>query len=199
METIETILHFWFGTESDDARVASAQARLWWMKHPDVDREIRERFEGTLEAAMRGELDGWRASPRGRLALIVLADQFPRNMYRDTPRAFAYDAQARGWCLEALDAGADQALRPIERVFLYLPLEHSERLEDQERAVALFKRLHEEAGEAARPAFAEFLDYAYRHRDVIARFGRFPHRNRILQRASTDEEEAFLRTPGSSF
>jgi uncharacterized protein (DUF924 family) len=202
METPDTIHQFWFGTDSDDARVAEEKSHLWWMKNPQTDREIRARFLGTLEQAARSELRAWLESARGRLALILLTDQFPRNIFRDTPRAFEFDHLARNWCVEGLDAGVDAGLRPIERVFFCLPLEHSESAADQERAVSLFQALHDEVAEtdeAHRSTFAGFLDYAHRHREVIARFGRFPHRNRILGRASTAEEAAFLLQPGSSF
>lgn len=204
-ETPESICRFWFGRAVDDTAawddgaIAAAQAKLWWRKHPDTDRAIRERFLPWLGRAAARELDAWAATPRGRLALILLADQFPRNMHRHTAQAFAYDALARAWCVDGLAHGCDRALRPIERVFFYLPLEHSESLADQERAVALIGALAAQADARSRPAFADFADYAVRHRDVIARFGRFPHRNAALGRASTDAEIAFLREPGTSF
>lgn len=194
-ETPESIREFWFGSSEDDAIAAAEQSKLWWTKHPESDRLIRDRFEPWLQEAAAGTLDHWAATPGGRLALILLTDQFPRNMYRNTPQSFAFDTFARRWCVDGLRDGADRHLRPIERVFFYLPLEHSESLEDQERVVMLFHALVAESG----PGFAGFLDYAVRHREVIARFGRFPHRNGILGRASTPEEEAFLKEPGSSF
>lgn len=199
METPDTIREFWFGSSPDDAAVAAEQSRLWWTKHPDTDREIRDRFESCLRKAADGELDGWAATPRGRLALIILTDQFPRNMYRITPASFACDPLARRWCEEGLQAGVDKLLRPIERVFFYLPLEHSEAMADQDRAVALYEALVQDVGPERAAGFTGFLDYAIRHREVIARFGRFPHRNRILGRASTQEEVEFLAQPGSSF
>lgn len=199
METPETILEFWFGTNADDAAVAAERSKLWWIKRDETDRVIRERFESTLLKAARRELDAWADTPRGRLALILLTDQFTRNMYRNTPASFAHDELARGWCREGLRDKVHLALWPIQRVFFYLPLEHSESLEDQVQAVALFRELTEGADAQGREVFAGFLDYALRHRDVIARFGRFPHRNQILGRASTEEEMAFLKQPGSSF
>jgi uncharacterized protein (DUF924 family) len=191
MENPDTILMFWFG--SNDA--AAERSRLWWGKHPETDKLIRDRFESSLRKAADGELDDWAATPGGRLALILLTDQFSRNMYRDTPNAFAFDAIALRCCKEGLREDVDKLLRPVERVFFYLPLEHSESLEDQERSVALLQALVQEAG----PDFAGFLDYAIRHRAVIARFGRFPHRNRILGRTSTEQEAAFLKEPRASF
>lgn len=199
MENPDTIREFWFGTNTDDVIVAREQSRLWWMKHPETDALIRQRFEPWLAKTVDHELDAWAGTPTGRLALILLTDQFPRNMYRDTPRAFAYDPLALAWCKEGLPHNADAQLRPIERVFFYLPLEHSESLADQDEAVARFEKLVGGLDPERRPAFEGFLDYARRHREVIVRFGRFPHRNRILGRESTPEEIAFLLQPGSSF
>ncbi|WP_420473265.1 DUF924 family protein [Noviherbaspirillum sp. ST9] len=199
MENPASVLEFWFGTSKDDAAVASERAKLWWIKRDETDGVIRERFEHMVRKAAERELDAWSESAQGRLALLILTDQFPRNMYRNTPEAFAFDAMAREWCKEGLRNNAHHALRPIERVFFYLPLEHSESMDDQEQAVALFRELMDSVGEAGREVFAGFLDYAVRHREVIARFGRFPHRNRILGRESSAEEIAFLKEPGSSF
>jgi uncharacterized protein (DUF924 family) len=199
METPDTIHDFWFGTDADDAVVAREQARLWWTKHPETDAHIKARFEAWLAKALNRELDAWDASAAGRLALILLTDQFSRNIYRDTPRAFASDALALAWCKEGLQQHVDAQLRPIERVFFYLPLEHAESLDDQDEAVTRFEALIAELEPQRRAAFEGFLDYARRHREVIARFGRFPHRNRILGRQSTAEELVFLSQPGSSF
>ena len=135
----------------------------------------------------------------GRLALVLLTDQFPRSIYRGTPAAFAFDAIARSLCLESLADGSDRALRPIERVFLYLPFEHSESLTDQDRAVELFRALAADVEPRLTPPFEDYLDYALRHRAIVERFGRFPHRNAILARPSTPAEIAFLEEPGSSF
>ena len=141
MATIETILTYWFGANPGEAALAKDRADLWWSKPAEADREIRERFEGSLELAAVGKLDSWVAEPRGRLALIILADQFPRNIYRDSPRAFAFDAKALAWSLEGIELRHDQLLQPIERAFFYLPLEHSERLEHQELSVRMFGEL----------------------------------------------------------
>lgn len=199
METSEGIRQFWFGSEPDDGRAAAAQSRLWWSKDAALDQAIRTRFAATLDAAMAGRLSGWEEAPQGRLALILLYDQFPRNMYRAKPQAFSYDASALRLCKDGIACGHDPALRPIERVFFYLPLEHSEDLQDQELAVRQFGKLAENASETHKEIFDGFLNYAIRHRDVIAQFGRFPHRNAILGRATTAEEQAFLAQPGSSF
>lgn len=196
---LDDLLKFWFGNDPDDAAVAASQAKLWWGHDPETDADLRARFGAAAADAADGELDQWTASPRGRLAVILLLDQIPRAIHRGQPEAFAQDAKSRRIAAQGLDLGVDQSLRPIERVFLYLPFEHSEHLADQERSVQLFRELLASVAEDTREAFGLFLDYAERHREVIDRFGRFPHRNPILGRTSTPEEEAFLEQPGSSF
>ena len=202
-ETPDSVLTFWFGgvldATADDVAIAARQSALWWKKEPAVDAAIRTRFAAWTARAASGVLDHWAHTPHGRLALIVLCDQFPRNMYRDTPQAFAFDALARRWCAQGLLRGDDQALRPIERVFFCLPLEHAEDLADQQQMVALLQALARQVPPAYAETFAGFVQYAERHRAVVARFGRFPHRNAILGRPSTPEETAFLTQPGSSF
>lgn len=193
------VLEFWFGNAEDDVAVIADKGALWFRGGDAVDREIRARFAGLHEEVTAGRLDGWTAVPLGRLTLVLVIDQFSRNLFRDDPRAYANDALALGWCKEALSSGADRELRPIERSFLYLPLEHSEDLADQDQAVALFTALRDEAPPETEARFEAFLDYAIRHQVIIARFGRFPHRNAVLGRDSTDEEIAFLKQPGSSF
>jgi uncharacterized protein (DUF924 family) len=195
----DEVLAYWFGDNPDDANVPRQRADLWWGKNPATDEEIHRRFGRLHASAAAGELRDWEQSPRGRLALIVLIDQFSRNMFRGTATAFAHDALARRWSLEGIAAGHDRTLRPIERVFFYMPLQHSESLADQEHAVRLYEALLDDAPAAARESFENFLDYARRHRDIVARFGRFPHRNAILGRRSTAEEEGFLKQPGSKF
>lgn len=197
--TVHAVLEFWFGSNPDDAAIAKETSALWWSKNPQVDEEIRERFEAWVAKAAAGALSYWEATPAGRLALILLTDQFPRNIYRDSPRAFAYDAKALAWCLDGIEQHVDRKLRPIERVFFYLPLEHAESLEHQDKSVKHFGELVSIVDEPDKAVFKEYLDFAIRHRDIIARFGRFPHRNKILGRQSTAEEIAFLNEPGSSF
>lgn len=193
-------MEFWFGSKRDDAAVAKEKSALWWSKNPQIDEEIRGRFQGLVRKAAAGELSDWQATPHGRLALILLTDQFPRNIYRDSPQAFAADPQALALSVDGIDHGWDLQLRRIERVFFYLPLEHAESIEYQEESVKQFRRLHDEvASEDGKEVFAEYLDFAVRHRNIIARFGRFPHRNKVLGRRSTPEELAFLDEPGSSF
>lgn len=195
----DEILEFWFGDDQDDSATAAGKAELWWGHSPATDEGLQERFGAAASAAAAGVLDHWTGSPRGRLALILLLDQLPRAIHRDTPGAFAQDDAARKTAAQGLESGADRLLRPIERLFFYLPFEHSEDLEDQDRSVELFRELASLVPEEQHPTFSGFLDYANRHREVIARFGRFPHRNRILGRESTAEEIAFLKQPGSSF
>ncbi len=188
----ETIYDFWFGGPNRDEFGQSRKA--WFVKDAAFDAEIRQRFLTTLESAQRGELPHWRDDPRHCLSLIILLDQFPRNMFRDTPRAFATDAMALEAARLAVAQCYDQAVISVERIFYYLPFEHSESLADQARCVALVQALVNED-----PSRADFFDYALRHQAVIAQFERFPHRNRILGRASTESEVEFLRQPGSSF
>lgn len=182
----EEILDFWFGGEE-------GFREAWFRRDEDFDREVRERFQEDYERATAGELDDWMASPRGTLALVLLLDQFPRNLFRDDPRAYATDGKARQVANHAVSTGLDRGLQPIERMFVYLPFEHSEDLEDQRRSVELFLTLD---GDLENP---EILDYALRHQRVIERFGRFPHRNEILGRATTPEEAAFLEGRGAPF
>lgn len=196
----DQVLGFWFGSLAvPDHEIARRQAGLWWSKDEAVDADIRTRFNASVDAAAEGRLAKWRGSPEGWLALLILTDQFPRNIHRGTPRAFAFDARAREIAREGLDAGWDRALRPIQRVFAYLPLEHAEDLALQREAVERFTSLAAQVPPEDQKAFEGFLDFARRHLDVIERFGRFPHRNAILGRESTAAEQAFLRKPGSSF
>jgi len=195
----ETILNYWFGPNGSHADVAKRQAGLWWGKDPATDADIRERFEAQVYAAADGELTEWHQDARGRLALILLTDQFTRNIWRDTPQAFVFDTLARQWCKEGLSSRQDRLLNPLERVFFYLPLEHSEDREDQARSVSLFRELAAAAPADSMKTFAYFLNYAVQHQDIIEKFGRFPHRNAILGRPSTPKEMAFLEKPGSAF
>ncbi|MBT9566658.1 MAG: DUF924 domain-containing protein [Thiobacillus sp.] len=195
----ENVLAFWFGPPGRAAEVAERKSKLWFGKSPENDLAVIDRFSTTLLAATAGQLDHWTSTPRGRLALVIVLDQFPHHIHRDQPQAFATDPPALAQSLAALAAGEDRKLAPIERVFLYLPLEHAESIAMQERSVLLYEQLAHEAAADERPLFDGFLDYARRHRDVVARFGRFPHRNAILGRPSTPDELEFLKQPGSRF
>jgi uncharacterized protein (DUF924 family) len=186
------ILDFWFGRPGD---AGYGQPRgEWFRKDAGFDAEIRSRFLPAVEAALAGELTAWADDRQGILALLILLDQFPRNLFRGEARAFAGDQQARRLAETTLAKGWDQNLSAVEKLFVYLPFEHSESLADQERSVALFSALA-----AGHPGCEGFLDYAHRHHEVIARFGRFPHRNAALGRPSTPEETSYLAQPGSGF
>lgn len=165
-----------------------AGAKRWFNKDDDFDAQIRERFLATYEAAVRGELASWEATPEGALALVIVLDQFPRNMFRNDARTYAADAMARVIADRAIARGFDALFPVAERSFFYLPFEHSEDLADQERSVALFKEMGD----------AELLKWADLHAEIIRRFGRFPHRNAVLARESTPEETAFLAGGGFS-
>ena len=199
--TTDDVLSFWFGDASATDPLATAKSKeaLWWGGDPATDRAIDTRFGAARRLAIAAELPAWMATPRGRLAAIILVDQFSRNIHRGTPQAFAHDPHARNMCHDGLARGDDTALAPLERVFFYLPLEHSESIQEQEHSVRLYEQLARQAGSDLQTLFESYADFARRHRDVIRRFGRFPHRNKILGRPSTAEEEAFLAQPGSSF
>jgi uncharacterized protein (DUF924 family) len=197
--TPDAVLDFWFGATGPAAEVAARQRALWFAKSAANDQIVVERFAETLVAAGKGELDDWAASPRGRLALIVVLDQFPHHIHRDHGQSFAYDALSLALAMEMIQLGEDAQVAPIERVFVYLPLEHAESMAMQDLSVALYEALANEAAAAERGLFDGFLDYARKHRDVVARFGRFPHRNELLGRTSTAEEIEFLKQPGARF
>ncbi len=181
------ILAFWFGPEPHAARAE------WFRKDPAFDAQIAARFGDAVGAARAGAFGEWCATPEGSLARVLLLDQFTRNVHRDTPLAFAGDARALATAEQAIARGFDADLDRYGRWFLYLPFEHAEDAAAQDRSLALFRIRADETGDPSP------LDWAQRHADVIRRFGRYPHRNAILGRASTPEEEAFLREPGSRF
>lgn len=191
MSQAEKILDFWFG-QPEQANYGKPR-QIWFIKKPKFDLEVRTRFLADYEQAAAGKLDNWKNSAQSCLALILLLDQFSRNMFRGTPQAFATDWQALSASQYAVSQGYDRDLLPVQRWFIYCPFEHSENLDHQNQAVALFEQLGDD------PDSADAINYAIRHREVILRFGRFPHRNAILGRVSTPEEEEFLQQPGSSF
>lgn len=193
------VLDVWFGRDPDISVTIGNKSALWWGKNADTDAELRRRFEEPLQALLALPEAPVMPTPEECLAHIILADQIPRSIYRDTPGAFSGDELALSLTLAGLERGQDRALSLEKRVFFYMPLEHAESMEHQERSVALFERLLEEAGPELEKPFASFLDFARRHLEIIARFGRFPHRNAILGRESTVEEEMFLKEPGSGF
>ena len=206
MQRAGDILEFWFGRGPWDAARLTERATFWFGGNDDTpamiaerDALIRTRLEPMLERAARGEFASWAASPKRRLALILLFDQVPRNVYRGTAGAFAFDRDALGLSVEGLQLAADAALEPLERLFFYLPLEHAESMEAQDTAAAALDRLVADSPAELR----DFCDYsrgsARRHRDIIAKFGRFPHRNHALGRESTPAELEWLATGANTF
>lgn len=188
----QDVLDFWFGA-ADSAGFGSARTQ-WFRKDGAFDKLVAQQFGATVQAALDGELRDWAAAGACGLARIIVLDQFTRNIFRNTARAFAGDALALKAAQAMLTRGDDAALLPVQRAFVYLPLEHAEDLAAQQRCVSLFSHLAEQ-----HPTLQSMLDYAIRHHAVIQRFGRFPHRNAVLGRPSTAEELAFLKLPGSSF
>lgn len=176
--SIDDVLTFWF-----------AEPNRWWKKDSAFDAVIRERFGELHEAVARGDREGWLDTPRGTLAYVIVLDQFSRNMFRGSARPFETDARALAAARGGLDRGFDRDLSGEQRMFLYMPFMHSEDIVDQDLCVGLF----------GAPALQAWLSFAEQHRDIVRRFGRFPHRNALLGRASTSEESEFLKQPGSSF
>lgn len=184
------VLDFWFGREGEEGYGEFREA--WFQKDEEFDAQVRGRFLEAYERAARGEYDQWREEPESCLALVILLDQFPRNLFRGDPRTHATDDKALSISRKALQKGLDRELFPFQRHFLYMPFMHSEDLEDQQRSVALFHELADEGG-------PDVTEYAEGHRNIVERFGRFPHRNEVLGRRTTPEEAEFLEQPGSSF
>lgn len=182
MQSFEEVLKFWFGEEPTQAR------KEWFVKDEKFDSKIRVQFLSLYQRASQGELATWAEDPQSLLALLIILDQFPRNMFRQKPESFVADALARQYAKKGLSKGFDQQVLPLQRVFYYLPFEHSEKIEDQEESVRLFIKLEQELPRSG------FTDYAIKHAEIIKRFGRFPHRNAILKRSSTREEKEFLKT-----
>ena len=188
----EEVLDFWFGSLPGPEYFPVDKLSTWFADSAEVDRQMRDMFSQDIAKAMRGELNSWRDTPRGRLALILLLHQFPRHIYRNQPRAFMSDPMARGLVLEGLQEGDDEELYPIERAFFYLPLEHSEDLGSQNLSVNLYRQLVDQSPIPIKPQMLDFLQSAVLHQQQIARFGRFPQRNAILGRESTPIEVIFL-------
>jgi len=197
---IEQVLDFWFGACGADGALDPAKRGMWFGDGHRHDAAIRKRFGKLHRRASRGELDAeWSATPRGTIALIVVLDQFSRHIHRGTARAFGQDPAAQRLATAGVEHGVDRALIPAQRAFFYLPFEHAEDIELQRLGTRQFERLSTEVAPGWRKDYISFADYAGHHRDIIERFGRFPHRNRILGRVSTPEEIEFLKQPGSSF
>jgi uncharacterized protein (DUF924 family) len=202
MDESRQVRDFWFGKLPMTAQTLNQRLELWFPEdeRPDVvqdrDESIRARFGDLVERALRGEFASWADSPRRCLSLIILLDQFPRNIYRGTARAFAGDDQALAVTLPGMQSAADGALNVVERIFFYMPLQHCEVREVQDESVAGYRRLLMETPQELRGVFEDALKSAEEHRSIIERFGRFPHRNRVLERVSTPEEEAWLLAGG---
>lgn len=198
-QRIDEILTFWFGELQGPLDYPTVKTAMWFNGGEEVDQLIREKFHNHFELAFNDDLDEWTETPRGRLALILILDQFSRNMFRGEKLAFAFDTKARELALEGIARGDDLQLFPAERLFLYLPLEHAENLQLQELSVEKFTDLMKNVDPSLTAIFESYQRYAVRHWEIIAQFGRFPHRNTILGRDSTPEEVDFLNTPNSSF
>jgi uncharacterized protein (DUF924 family) len=195
-ECIAAILEFWFGEINANGVCAHAQQQLWFKSSEDTDGTIRDRFGKLVAAALNGELDHWSELDQGCIALIILLDQFTRNIYRDTPQAFAGDERALALVQSVVANNEHVTAAVIHQVFLYIPYEHSENLTVQEQGILLFDQLLQDCPEAVREQVAGFRQYSVAHRDVIEKFGRFPHRNKILGRESTAVELEHLKDHG---
>ncbi len=199
------LLEFWFGKRPYTPAAVAQRMRAWFGDpaapelQPQNDEQLRLRFAELTRRAASGELAAWESSPRRRLALILLLDQLPRNLHRGSAAAYAQDQQALELALGGMQLGADAALDPVERIFFYLPLQHAESRDVQEESLAAFRRLAAEAPPALAPVFTSVNHYAQLHHDIIERFGRFPHRNRVLGRKSTADELSWLAAEGVSF
>ncbi len=188
----EDVLDFWFAGVADDPRAIAERSKIWFQSDPAFDRQCRERFGALHERAARGEIDQWQETPRGTLALVVVLDQLSRNIHRGTRAAFSCDTKALSCCLRARERGFDELLRPIERMFLYMPFQHTEDRERQDESIRVWEALAASVeGELAEYVNGS-LEHVREHRDVVHRFGRFPHRNAVLGRDSTPEEQRYL-------
>ena len=214
MDDALRVREFWFGKSltgplpgqgemASRALALNRRASLWFEANPKLlgqqDELIRSGFQGLVERAGRGELASWADSPRRRLSLIILLDQFPRHIYRGTPQAFAYDTEALGLTLSGMQSAADGALSIIERIFFYMPLQHTESTEVQDASVSAYRRLVSESPAELQSTFEGALESAEEHRALIRQFGRFPHRNAVLGRLNTAAETEYLSRPGAGF
>ena len=195
----EPVLRFWFGADASDPVAVKEKQPLWFKADPATDDDIRRRFGDDWSRATRGELEAWAAEPRGALAVVILLDQFSRNLERGRAAAFAHDARALAVTTTLLDAGRDRGLSPAERSFLYLPFEHAEDRALQRRGVEQFEALVRDGGPEWSWLTEDALHWARLHLEIVERFGRFPHRNRVLGRATTPDEERYLAEGGLHF
>ncbi|NUP11427.1 MAG: DUF924 domain-containing protein [Polyangiaceae bacterium] len=195
----QAVLSFWLGPLDQDGMSSKDHAARWFTRSSAFDDEIRQRFGDLHRAVANGEREGWLEDPHTLVAYVIVLDQFSRNLFRNSPDSFAHDAKAARASSLAVERGDEPSLTIQQRVFLYMPFMHSESLEHQDRCVERFRSLAETAPASCRPVLENNADYAVRHRDIVARFDRFPHRNEVMGRPSTPEEIEFLRQPGSSF
>jgi uncharacterized protein (DUF924 family) len=198
MATIEDVLTFWFGALASADDLDTSKSKLWWGGGPELDAEIKQRFGVRVAEALAGKLEAWRESPRGCLALVILLDQFTRNIGRGTPDAFEGDGAALEVSLEAQKRGFDRELRLIERAFLYMPMMHAEDREMARHSLETFERLSKEVAALGR-SYPDFRSHAVTHAEIVLRFGRYPHRNDVLGRTPSSEEIAFIAEGGPSF
>lgn len=196
---IEEILSFWFKEQTLSAPQIDQRMEIWFSEDPLLDHEIEKKFAEEVENASNGNLDYWTHSPRGRLALIILIDQFRRNIYRGSAKAFSKDSLALKLCVHGAMEKQDQRLSPIEKVFFYMPLQHAESRKVQAKSVELYRRLAESVSPTLRETFMTVLQFAELHRDIVEQFGRFPHRNKLLNRENTPEEDEYLAGDSPSF
>lgn len=198
---IDRVLNFWFGNLKENELPSEEYRKKWWIKDHENDMQIKDLYGDDLDLAIRGELDEWKTTPAGTMALILLFDQFTRNIYRDTREAFSQDQKALVICINGLNKAFDDALHPIQRAFYYMPLMHSEDISMQEKSIECFSNLVKQfkTPESISHMVSDNYEYAIKHYEIVKRFGRYPHRNAILGRESTLEEIEFLNGPGSSF
>ena len=191
-EQMTEVHGFWFGDSINDASAIPRRMRFWFGSDDQVDAQVGQLFGALVGRARAGELEGWRKQPRSRLALVLLLDQFPRNLFRGQPAAFASDAQALAICEQSIEDGHLLTLTPIEQTFMLMPMQHAESRATQQRSVAEFEQLLARVDTTEREFFEGFVKYARMHKQIIDRFGRFPHRNAILGRSDTNEETTYL-------
>ena len=198
---IDRIVDFWFGNLKENEIPSEKYRKQWWIKDSENDERIKDSFGDYLNLAIRGELDSWKATSLGTLALILLFDQFTRNIYRDTENAFSQDQKAVELCLNGINKAFDKELHPIQRIFYYMPLMHSEEMSMQKKSIKSFSNLANQFKnpEPIAKMTSGSFEYAMKHYEIVKRFGRYPHRNAILGRKSSPEETQFLSEPGSSF
>lgn len=197
--TPQQIIDYWFAGCEDDAAALKKRGSFWYGADPATDEVMRRLFSAVHARAALGELQDWAETAGGRLALILLLDQFSRNLYRGKPQAFSQDEQAQRLCLAGMNLGHDAELHPVHRSFFYMPLEHAEERELQEKSVASYQQMAAQAAPAFQAYFEDALKWAREHASVVQRFGRFPHRNRVLGRQGTEEEDNYLESGGSSY